>query len=84
MRASEFPPDGILGLGFPSLSDFHGQSPLFHTLFNEGKLSQPVFSLKLTASGAELYIGGMNEALYIDSTLVYTPVTNPVSASTRR
>jgi hypothetical protein len=86
MGASEFPADGVLGLGFPSLSHFHGQSPLFHTLFNEGKLSQPVFSLQFTSSGGELYVGGMNEALYIHSTLVFIPVTNPalVSANTRR
>ena len=84
MGASEFAPDGILGLAFPSYSEFHGQSPLFHTLYNEGKLSQPVFSLKLTSSGGELYVGGTNEALYIHSTLVFTPVTNPVSANARR
>jgi hypothetical protein len=86
MEASEFPADGILGLAFPSLSGFHGQSPLLHTLFNEGKLSQPVFSLMLTSSGGELYVGGMNEALYTHSTLVFTPVTDPVlvSANARR
>jgi hypothetical protein len=85
MGASTFVPDGILGLAFPSFSGFHGQSPLLHTLFNEGKLSQPVFSLKLTSSGGELYIGGTNRALYVQNTLVYTPVvTNPVSANARR
>jgi cathepsin D len=54
------------------------------TLDNEEKLTQPVFSLKLTSSGGELYIGGTNEALYIHNTLVYTPVINPVSANARR
>jgi hypothetical protein len=84
MGASEFPPDGILGLAFPTLSVFHGQSPLLYTLFSEGKLSHPVFSLMLTASGGELYIGGTNEVLYLTRTLVFTPVTNPVSANARR
>jgi cathepsin D len=85
MAESKFPPDGILGLALPSLSIFQSQSPLFLTLFHEGKLSQPVFSLKLTSSGGELYLGGTNEALYIHSTLVFAPVTNPaVSANVRR
>jgi len=65
-----------LGLAFPSLSDYHDKSPLLHTLFSEGKLPEPVFSLKLTDSGGELYVGGMNEALYIDSTLAFVPVTS--------
>jgi cathepsin D len=83
MGAPAFVPDGILGLAFPSSSKFIGKSPLFHTLYNEGKLSQPMFSLKLTSSGGELYVGGTNEALYIHSTLVFAPVTNPVSANAR-
>jgi hypothetical protein len=70
-------------LGFPSLSDFQGQSPLLHTLFSEGKLPQPVFSLKLTDYGGELYVGGMNEALYVESSLAFTPVTNMVSVNVR-
>jgi hypothetical protein len=84
MGTSLFPPDGVLGLAFPSFSKFYAKSPLLHTLFVEGKLSQPVFSLKLADSGGELYIGGTNRALYDESTLVYTPVTSPVSASARR
>jgi cathepsin D len=85
MAVSKFPADGRLGLAFPSFSHFHGQSPLFHTLYNEGKLPQPVFSLKLTSSGGELYVGGTNEAFYIHSTLVFTPVINSaVSANARR
>jgi cathepsin D len=82
---AEFAADGLLGLAFPSLSLFHGQSPLLHTLYNEGKLSQPIFSLKLTDSGGELYVGGTNEALYAQSTLVFAPVIIPaVSANARR
>jgi hypothetical protein len=84
MRAPEFAPDGVLGLAFPSYSNFRGQSPLLNTLYNTGKLSQPVFSLRLTDSGGELYVGGTNKALYIHNTLVFTPVTRPVSANARR
>jgi len=80
---SQFAPDGLLGLAFPSHSKYHDQSPLFHTLFSEGKLPEPVFSLKLTDSGGELYVGGMNEALYIDSTLAFVPVTNVVRVNAR-
>jgi cathepsin D len=65
-----------------SVSDYL-VTPLFHTLFNEAKLPQLLFSFKLTASGGELYVGGMNEALYIDSSLAFTPVTNPVSVNAR-
>jgi hypothetical protein len=70
-----------LGLAFPPFSHFDGQSPLLHTLFNEGKLSEPVFSLTLSSFGGELYVGGTNEEYYIPSTLVYTPVINAVSAN---
>ena len=82
MGASEFPADGVLGLALPSGSYFHGQSPLFHTLFNAGKLSRPVFSLQLSSSGGELYVGGTNEGLYIPETLVFTPVTHTAVVST--
>jgi len=37
-----------------------------------------MFSLKLTNSGGELYVGGMNKALYIDSSLAFVPVTSVV------
>jgi hypothetical protein len=84
MRASAFAPDGILGLAFPSYSHFRGKSPLFHTLYNEGKLSQPVFSLRLSSPGGELYIGGTNQAHYIHNTLIFTPVIRPVSVNARR
>jgi hypothetical protein len=86
MGASELAPDGIFGLAVLSYSGFHCQSSLFHILFHERKLSQPMFSLKPTYSGGKLYVCGMNEVLYIHSALVFTPVTNPavVSANARR
>jgi hypothetical protein len=63
MIKSIFPADGMLGLGFQSISQYYATS-LVETLISEGKLSHAAFSFKLTPDGGELYIGGVNEQLY--------------------
>jgi hypothetical protein len=72
-----FPPDGTLGMAFPSLSS-NSASPFFKTLIDEGKVIEPVFSVKVTSVGGELYLGGKNGKLY-EGEIIYTPVTEVVS-----
>ncbi|KAG6373237.1 Asp-domain-containing protein [Boletus reticuloceps] len=62
-QSSQFPADGLMGMAFQSISSY-GASPVFQTLVSDGSVSDPVFSFKLSSSGAELYIGGSNSALY--------------------
>ncbi|KAI9566248.1 Asp-domain-containing protein [Boletus coccyginus] len=72
-QISEYPPDGLLGLAFQSIAVYDA-SPVFQTLIDEHQVTDPVFSFKLSSSGAELYIGGANCELYTGS-FAYTPVT---------
>ncbi|KAH8988005.1 acid protease [Lactarius hatsudake] len=62
-------PDGLLGLGFPSLSGY-GAMPLFHSLVAQGILPTNSFGL----CPSELYIGGTNDQLY-KGDFTYVPVT---------
>ncbi|RDX50372.1 protease [Lentinus brumalis] len=57
------PSDGIFGLGFRAISQL-GHNPYFFTAIEEGAVSQNVFSFKLSKTGSELFIGGINEELY--------------------
>ncbi|KAJ7458256.1 aspartic peptidase domain-containing protein [Mycena latifolia] len=59
----KFPPDGLVGLAFPALSVF-GDKPLFTTLVDQGAVP-PVFGVKLADSGSELFLGGVNPALFM-------------------
>ncbi|KAI0272452.1 aspartic peptidase domain-containing protein [Gloeopeniophorella convolvens] len=68
-----FPPDGLLGLGFPSISKF-GQPPVFNTLIAEGILNAPAFGVYLADSGGELFLGGTNPNLY-QGGFTFVPVT---------
>ncbi|KAH9000987.1 acid protease [Lactarius deliciosus] len=65
-------PDGLLGLGFPSLSGY-GAMPLFHSLVAQGVLPTNSFGL----CPSELYIGGTNDQLY-KGDFTYVPVTREV------
>jgi len=67
--------DGLLGLAFPFISGF-GAYPWFASLVRQGRLMNPTFSLKLSSSGAEMYVGGANGMLY-NGVITYTRVTNP-------
>lgn len=66
-----------MGMAFESIS-VYGASSLFQTLMFEGQVTDPVFSFKLSSSGAELYIGGANCELYTGD-FTYAPVTKQVS-----
>jgi cathepsin D len=60
---SNFPADGLMGMGFPSISVFNA-TPVFQSLIAEGQTDSPVFAMKLTANGSELTLGGLNSDLY--------------------
>jgi len=71
--ANQFPADGIMGMGFQSISTYNA-SPLFQTLISEGAVTSPVFGFKLATSGSELFLGGTNSALYTGS-FTWVPLT---------
>jgi hypothetical protein len=60
---TNFPPDGILGMAFPSISVFNS-SPVFQTIVSQHKVSDQVFGFFLASPGPELMIGGVNTELY--------------------
>ncbi|KAI0040132.1 acid protease [Auriscalpium vulgare] len=72
-ESSEFPADGLLGLAFESLSDYKA-NPLFQTLIAQGKVSSETFGFKFASSGSELFLGGVNSALFTGS-FTTVPVT---------
>ncbi|THH12232.1 hypothetical protein EW145_g105 [Phellinidium pouzarii] len=72
-ESSEFPPDGLLGMGFQSISDYNSP-PVFQTLVSQGKTSSSEFGFTMLTSGSELYIGGIDTSKFLGS-LTYTPVT---------
>ncbi|KZV89103.1 acid protease [Exidia glandulosa HHB12029] len=58
----QFPPDGLLGLGFPQISHF-GRNPVVHNLIQQKQI-KPVFGVKLASSKSELMLGGVNPGKY--------------------
>ncbi|KAI9463767.1 acid protease [Russula earlei] len=62
-QMDHFSPDGVMGLGFESISVYN-PTPPFQTLISEDALTSPVFGLKLASSGSELFLGGVNDTLF--------------------
>ncbi|KAF9490544.1 acid protease [Pleurotus eryngii] len=60
---AEFPPDGLMGMAFPQISEF-GANPVFQTLVAQGKTTASEFAFKLATSGSELFLGGVNSNLF--------------------
>lgn len=71
--SANFPADGLMGMGFQSISEYNAP-PVFQSLVAAGQTSEPVFAMKLTASGSELTIGGLNNDLFTGE-FTYVPVT---------
>ncbi|KAF5370147.1 hypothetical protein D9758_001280 [Tetrapyrgos nigripes] len=71
--ADEFPPDGLMGMAFPAISEF-GANPVFQTLIAQGQVDEPVFAFKLSTSGSELFLGGVNNDLFTGE-FTQVPVT---------
>ncbi|KAI0036005.1 acid protease [Vararia minispora EC-137] len=70
---SQFPPDGVVGLAFPSISKFNA-SPIFHSLISQGAVDVPEFGIKLAKTDAELFLGGVNTSLFTGE-VTQVPVT---------
>lgn len=57
--------DGILGLGFHTLSSLKDpDSPVFQTLWHNKQIPNYIFSMALGKTGSELYLGGSNPSKY--------------------
>ncbi|XP_068122464.1 pepsin A-like [Hyperolius riggenbachi] len=66
--------DGILGLGYPSLS-VSGVAPVFDTMWSEELISEDIFSVYLSSGeGSVVVFGGSDDSLYTGS-LHWVPVT---------
>jgi hypothetical protein len=62
-EASQFPPDGLMGMAFQQISEF-GTNPFFESLVAQGGATTPQFSFKLAANDSELFLGGANSNLF--------------------
>jgi cathepsin D len=71
-QPSNFPADGIMGMAFQNLSAFNAP-PVFQSLVAAQQTDHPIFALKLTSTGAELTLGGLNQDLYTGA-VNYLPV----------
>jgi len=69
----EFPPDGLLGMGFEQISVF-GNNPFFQTAIAQGKPTAGEFGVKLATSGSELFLGGVDTKL-VSGAFTQVPVT---------
>ncbi|XP_011798184.1 PREDICTED: pepsin A-4-like [Colobus angolensis palliatus] len=70
------PFDGILGLAYPSISS-SGATPVFDNIWNQGLVSQDLFSVYLSAddkSGSVVIFGGIDSSYYTGS-LNWVPVS---------
>lgn len=72
-ESSNFPADGLMGMGFKSISDYNA-NPVFQTLVANDAVDDSVFSFKLSSSGASLFVGGSDTSLY-SGDFTYVPVT---------
>lgn len=73
LSSENFGADGLMGMAFESVSEY-GANSVFQTLVSQGAVPEPVFAFKLASSGSELYVGGVNSALY-RGPFTYVPVT---------
>lgn len=70
----QFPPDGLMGLAFPEISEF-GLNPVFQSLVFQGQTSQPEFAFKLSIDQpSSLFLGGVDDNLFTGS-FTEVPVT---------
>ncbi len=62
-ESNEFPADGLMGMGFQSISVYNASPPV-QNLISQQELTEPMFGFKFAPSGSELFIGGVNNNLY--------------------
>ena len=61
------PMDGLMGMGYQSISAI-GAPPFFQSLMAAKSVAKGQFSMQLTESNSELYLGGMNAARFTGAT----------------
>lgn len=66
-----------MGMAYQTISSYNSP-PVFQTLLAQKQVTTPVFSFKLSTSGAELFLGGTDSKLFTGN-FTYTPVTTQVS-----
>ncbi|KAG8747738.1 Type I transmembrane sorting receptor [Ceratobasidium sp. 414] len=71
---SSDPSDGIMGLGFSSISSI-GAPTFIENLYSQGKISSPTFGFRLASSGSELFLGGADTSKYT-GTITYASLTS--------
>lgn len=52
-----------MGMAFKSISDYHAE-PVFSSLITQNQSDEAMFAFKLAHDDSELYLGGVNKALY--------------------
>ncbi|KAL5527800.1 hypothetical protein ACEPAG_6601 [Sanghuangporus baumii] len=73
-EAANFPPDGLMGMAFQSISEFN-KAPVFQSLLAQQQTTQGAFGFTLLeTSDSELFIGGVDTSK-ISGDLTFTPVT---------
>ena len=65
-------------MAFPEISEFNA-NPVFQTLIAQDTVDEPVFSFKLSETGSELFLGGVDNDLFTGE-FTQVPVTQVVSA----
>ncbi|KIM70479.1 hypothetical protein SCLCIDRAFT_151714 [Scleroderma citrinum Foug A] len=76
LQKPTFPADGLLGLGFPSISAYR-TSPVIQTLVSSGAVKEALFGVALSSvpGKSELMVGGTNTMLYDESSITFAPVS---------
>lgn len=65
-----------MGMAFQEISVFQA-APVFQTLVAQGVVTAPEFGVKLATTGSELFLGGVDTALF-QGDLTTNPVTQVV------
>ena len=65
-----------MGMAFQPISVYNAP-PVFQTLVSEKAVTRSVFAFKLADSGSELYLGGVNDALF-KGEFTWLPITTSV------
>jgi hypothetical protein len=68
-------------MAFESISQYEA-APVFQTLIAQGQTTNPIFSFKLSTSGSELTLGGVDSSLYSGG-FTYAKVEHKASYSLR-
>ncbi|KAI9448643.1 hypothetical protein F5148DRAFT_988094, partial [Russula earlei] len=63
-QIGNFSADGLMGMGFLSISVFNAVPPL-QTLISENMLTSPMFGIKLATLSSDLFLGGINNSLFM-------------------